>query len=388
MARYRSALFAKAGRALRTPELVLPYVRYQANSLRARLDPSGRSWSPRRVFLGVNSVCSERCAMCDFGQRATDRMFFQNLRPSQRALELPIDRLRTLVDELAPARPILEAHTVEPTLYRHLPELAEYATRAGLPFRVFTSGARLEHLAADLVAADVDQIYVSIDGPPAVHDNIRGVPGAFDRAYRGIEAVNAARARRPGSRTKVRINATISDRNHAHLVDLVEAVRDLDLACVMFMHLNFVTPEMAAAHNPLYGHICEATPLGVGAVDPSKIDVDVLAGQLRELRARHPAWYLHIQPGLTYAAELAAYYQEPERFLRGRRCSMPWQTAMVIADGSVIVRNRCYHVVFGNIFEQPLLDIWNGERFRSFRAALRTAGAFPACARCYGAFGQ
>lgn len=384
----RFPLLAKVGRATRSPELVLPYLRYKANGLRARIDPSGRSWPPRRIFLGVNSVCSERCAMCDFGQRATERMFFQNLRPHPRALELPLERLKVLIDEVAPLRPVLEAHTVEPTLYRDLPALAAYATRAGLPFRVFTSGARLEPLADELVAAGVDQIYVSIDGPPAIHDRIRGVPGAFDRAYRGIEAVNAACKRRPGSRTKVRVNATISEHNQAHLVDLVEALDDLELACVMFMHLNFVTPAMAAAHNPLYGHICEATPLGVGAVSPEAIDVVLLAEQLRQLRTRYPAWKIHIQPGITDARELQIYYQQPERFLRGRRCEMPWQTAMVIADGSVIVRNRCYHVVFGNIFEQPLLEIWNGERFRMFRSALQAAGAFPACTRCYGVFRQ
>lgn len=384
----RSPLIAKLGRALRTPELVRPYLRYKANGLRARLDPSGHSWLPQRIFLGVNSVCSERCAMCDFGQRATDRMFFQNLRPDPRALELPLDRLTALVDEVRPFRPILEAHTVEPTLYRNLPTLAEYATRADLPFRVFTSGARLAHMADDLVAAGVDQIYVSIDGPPAIHDQVRGVAGAFERAYRGIAAVNAARRRRPGSRTKVRINATISNYNYAHLVELVEAVRDLELACVMFMHLNFVTPAMVAAHNPRYDHICKATPLGIGDADPAAIDVGVLADQLRQLRTRYPAWMIHIQPDVTDAEELRAYYYEPTRFLRGKRCEMPWQTAMVIADGSVIVRNRCYHVVFGNIFEQGLVEIWNGERFRSFRAALHQAGAFPACSRCYGAFRQ
>jgi Fe-coproporphyrin III synthase len=383
-----AALLAKVGRAFRTPELVLPYLRYQANGLRPRFDPSGRSWPPRRIFLGVNSVCSERCVMCDFGQRATDRMFFQNLRPTVRSLELPLERLKTLVDEVAPFRPIIEAHTVEPTLYRDLPALATYATQAGLPFRVFTSGARLAQLADDLVAANVDQIYVSIDGPPTIHDTIRGVPGAFTRAYRGIEAVQAARARYPGSRTKVRINATISEYNAAHLVELVESVKDLEVACVMFMHLNFVSPEMAAVHNALYGHICTATPLGVGAVDPERIDVQVLADQLQQLQRRYPAWYLHIQPGISAASTLQAYYREPARFLHGQRCTMPWQTAMVIADGSVIVRNRCYHVVFGNIFEEPLLAIWNGERFRSFRRALRTTGVFPACARCYGAFRQ
>jgi MoaA/NifB/PqqE/SkfB family radical SAM enzyme len=284
-------------------------------------------------------------------------------------------------------QPVLEAHTVEPTLYGDLPALAAYATEHGLRFRVFTSGASLADMADDLVKAGVDQVYVSIDGPPAMHDAIRGRPGSFERAFHGIRAIKVAAQRTASCRTKVRINAVISQHNCAHLVDLVEAVRELDPLCVMFMHLNFVTAGMAEAHNRTYGHVCSATPLAVGGTDPSAVDVGVLYEQICQLKERYPAWQIKVQPSLTTEAELRTYYHQPRVLLGGGRCFMPWQTAMIIPDGSVIIRNRCYHIIFGSIFEDDLMSIWNGQPFRAFRVALRQVGVFPACARCYGAFG-
>ena len=379
-------LTAQVGRARQAPELVGPHLKFKANRIPYALDGQGRSWPPRRIFLGVNSVCGERCVMCDFGQKATERMFYLNLRPTRKALELPLERLYKLIDEVKSFRPVLEAHTVEPTLYRDLPALAAYATRNGLPFRVFTSGSRLAHMAEDLVKANVDQIYVSIDGPPPLHDQIRGVKGSFARAIEGIQLVNEACQRYPDKGTKVRINATISNYNYEHLVDLVEAVQEVNPFCIMFMHLNFVTPEMVAQHNPLYGHICQATPLGIGGTEPGKIDAAILYSQIQQLQQRFPQHRILVQPDVTSLAELQMYYHEPETFIRQKKCYMPWRTALVMPNGGVIVRNRCYHVVFGNIFEQPFMDIWNNQAYRDFRVALKEAGTFPACARCYGAF--
>lgn len=325
--------------------------------------------------------------MCDFGQKATDRMFYRNLRPTRQALELPLDRLRTLIDEVKPFRPILEAHTVEPTLYRQLPELAEYAHQSGLPFRVFTGGARLAEMAEALVAAHVDQIYVSIDGPPDIHDAIRGLKGSFERSLRGMVAVQEACRRHPKSPTKMRVNATISNLNYEHLQELVTAVEaHASPFCYMFMHLNFVTPAMVAAHNPLYGHVCEATELGIGSTDPGKVDTAVLWQAFERLKQTYPAHRILIQPNVTTEADLHTYYHQPETFLGQTHCYMPWRTAMVMPNGGVIVRNRCYHTVFGNIFESGLMAIWNNDAYRTFRQALRQAGTFPACARCYGAF--
>ena len=42
--------------------------------------------------------------------------------------------------------------------------------------------------------------------------------------------------------------------------------------------------------------------------------------------------------------------------------------------------------VMGNVFETPFQDIWHGERYRAFRAAMLAGrGAMPGCNKCRGA---
>jgi hypothetical protein len=43
----------------------------------------------------------------------------------------------------------------------------------------------------------------------------------------------------------------------------------------------------------------------------------------------------------------------------------------------------------GNVNERPLAELWNSERFVSFRRTLLEAGGtLPACARCCGVIGK
>ena len=98
----------------------------------------------------------------------------------------------------------------------------------------------------------MDEITISIDGPPDVHDAIRGRKGSFQRLYEGIEKLNAARERTGRTKPRVRISTTITDLSYNHLRDAVAAVAPLRPDIVNFGHLSFITDEMATAHNAVY----------------------------------------------------------------------------------------------------------------------------------------
>jgi len=42
----------------------------------------------------------------------------------------------------------------------------------------------------------------------------------------------------------------------------------------------------------------------------------------------------------------------------------------------------CLTLDMGNIFERPLLALWNGARFRAFRRLIRREGRLLLCHRC------
>ena len=60
-------------------------------------------------------------------------------------------------------------------------------------------------------------------------------------------------------------------------------------------------------------------------------------------------------------------------------CNAPWVSAVIEADGSV--RPCFFHEKIGNIREQTLIDILNGEAAISFRSNLDIA-TNPICRRC------
>jgi len=65
------------------------------------------------------------------------------------------------------------------------------------------------------------------------------------------------------------------------------------------------------------------------------------------------------------------------------KCVAPYRSAYVDIKGDLRPHTRCYDIVLGNIKEDNFLKIWNGKKYREFRAKIRKR-AFPGCARCCG----
>jgi radical SAM protein with 4Fe4S-binding SPASM domain len=71
-------------------------------------------------------------------------------------------------------------------------------------------------------------------------------------------------------------------------------------------------------------------------------------------------------------------------------CTMAWDHTVVNVDGSVTP--CCYlrpdmgsEFVMGNVFETPFIEIWRGERYRAFRAAMLAGReSLPVCGKCRG----
>lgn len=67
-------------------------------------------------------------------------------------------------------------------------------------------------------------------------------------------------------------------------------------------------------------------------------------------------------------------------------CPYPWTSMVIASNGDVVAccRDLQHKTVLGNLFEQDLQGIWNGEPFQAMRRALVAAhpGAIRACAQC------
>jgi len=136
------------------------------------------------VSMTMEFRCNLRCVHC----MIEDTM--------HRLVPESADRFEELLAENARSRRwkglILTGSEI--TLRRDLPELARRARASGFEHvRIQTHGMHLaqEAYCDSLVAAGVDEYFVSVAGPDAeTHDAITTVPGSFEKTLRGLELLD------------------------------------------------------------------------------------------------------------------------------------------------------------------------------------------------------
>ena len=343
---------------------------------------AGEANVPLTIYWGVNSVCNLRCKMCDVGNVNAESNFFANLRIDGKLHEIRIERFREVIDEVAAHKPMISITSTEPLMYKPLGEAIKYARSKDLNVAVTTGGYTLPKRADELAEAGLNYLAVSIDGPPDLHNKIRGRADSFQKSTEGIikfrEAVD-----RLGKKAEILVNYTITNMNCDSLAAFYEAMKPFPIDRINYTYMTFVTPELAATHNAEWGDKYKATVNCLNDdTNPARVDVKVLAEQIAKVkeldRDAHRVTFL---PDFSQE-ELSRYFYKPEEFMTHSRCMVSWFIAEIIASGEVIPYTRCYHVPFGNINDDNFLDIWNGEKAKSWRRELREQKRFPACSRC------
>lgn len=361
----------------------------------ANLLQRARRWNaehyPRRLFygpewlvLGVNNLCNMHCKMCDVGLGNEGTNFYANLMGAQ-PLNMPLDLFERIIDQGARAWPGVKVGFAftEPLIYPHLMEAARLARARGLQTSVTTNGLQLDKKTAALAEAGVGDVFVSLDGPPEVHNAIRGHAHGFEHAFAGLEAL----AKIPGA-PQASVFCVITEWNAGRLAEFAKLFRGLPLRAMGFMHALFTPQSVADAHNALYGARYPATASNLGEHDATHIDFAALAKEIEVLRGMDLPYPLSFSPNFRTEEELRQFYLEPGR-LMGRRCTDATRTLMIKTDGTAIpAHGRCYQHTVGNVYEQTLPEIWNGPALAQFRRDLNAAGGlFPGCARCCSAYG-
>ncbi|HEY0660165.1 MAG TPA: radical SAM protein [Lysobacter sp.] len=87
---------------------------------------------------------------------------------------------------------VLSVSGGEPLMYSGLESVLSHARSLGLRTTVTTNGFFTDHARFARLSDLVDVLAISLDGPPEVHNRIRGNPIAFTRLQHGLDAVRAA----------------------------------------------------------------------------------------------------------------------------------------------------------------------------------------------------
>jgi len=345
--------------------------------------PQKLFFSPEYIILGVNNVCNLHCKMCDVGTQNLETNFAQNLLGAK-PLNMPIELFKKICDQTAmyyPNAKIGYAFT-EPLVYPELKESLIYAKDKGLTTTITTNALNLKRKADDLMEGGLSELYISLDGLEDTHNYIRGNKRSFQKAIEGIDYLSQF----PDA-PKVYIYCVITEWNYKELEEFVAYFDKQAIEHLGFMHQNFITKEMSDSHNAIYGNVYRATHSNIEETDFSKIDLEVLAEQIQQIKSNTYHFEPSFSPDISDIETLKVYYNEPEKKL-GRTCNDVFTNLMIKTDGSVIpAHGRCYNVSMGNIHEQSLKEIWNSSAYGNFRKEIvKSGGQLPACSRCCSAF--
>jgi MoaA/NifB/PqqE/SkfB family radical SAM enzyme len=257
----------------------------------------------------------------------------------------------------------------EPQMNSQLPSLAQMLRSENIRVTILTSGLLLESQ-AEMIAASVDDVIVSLDGPPAVHNRIRRVTGAYERMAAGVRALRQVRAG-----MIVRARCTVQKENHDSLRATITSAREARLDSISFLASDLTSD----AFNRPQGwgqerqHQIALNAGEVEALDSeieqliAEFSVDLNSGFIVESAGKLRKIVRHFRAHLGQVADVAP------------RCNAPWVSAVIDASGEV--RPCFFHSSMGNIRTQSLPAILNGPEALRFRMNLDIA-ADPICRRC------
>lgn len=337
-----------------------------------------RAPGPATVSLNLTHLCNLRCDMCGQWRR----------RDTSRKEAIPLARLRELIDDVSRYRPKFYLWGGEPFLYPELPALLACLREKKQYAILNTNGVLLEKYASVVLENGVDGLDVSLDGPPEVHDRVRGVPGTFDRVMAGLRRLDRLRDGR--KKPMVKAVCTVSGINQDRLEETLELLESGGLFQAAIFNLGWFTTEgMGRATDQIFRQRleCRCTSWkdfagALGDVDPGKVK-----GFLEKVRSRRrkkslPVFFV---PDL-HPSRVEDYYTRPGHCFGRKICYSPWLGLDVRPNGDLVFCPDFPDYVIGNINRERFPEIWNGERARKFRRLLIAGGLFPLCSRCCGLY--
>ena len=267
----------------------------------------------------------------------------------------------------------------EPMLRRDVEEIVEHAAQLGIRCSLTTNGTLLtEERAQALVEAGLAELDLSLDASdPALHDEIRGCPGTWARAVRGLQWVVAHRetARAPGRRVFIRVNAVVMRQNYRDMPRLVDMVSRLGADEIA---LNPVIPQDDNPRATASQYVLSREDIihYNQEVAPQVMEADS-TGRLSGDRDS-----LYLYGTSEEDVENAAQCRYVDRLQVGC-CFKPWYYMVIRENGDVEGCNTVKDAMtrVGNIRERTVGEIWESERYRAFRARCNPP-QFEGCSRC------
>jgi radical SAM protein with 4Fe4S-binding SPASM domain len=226
---------------------------------------------------------------------------------------------------------------------------------------------------------------VSLDAFRDVNDELRG-KGSYDKVIAGFKAINREKEKRKAKYPMLGVVTVVTNKNYMDLANLAEATKEYNLDLHIYnlgtyTNDNIVAEQKRFMKEKLDTEIdcLEAYNTGYNlGIDGQKLHK--ILHDIQEKNYGHPILTVPaLNPEKTHT-----YYAELETPVRNH-CIVPWCQLNVNYNGDVHFCADYTDYILGNITQQSIKEIYNGDRANLFRKTLHECkgGMFPGCLRCY-----
>lgn len=338
---------------------------------------NGYSFPPGRAFITLTGRCNLKCQMCPQDRHSS---FRQNIAQERDA---NIEELRTIIDDICSFSPMILVSGGELFLHPSWYDFLSHIKKKRLFCSIGTNGTFLERHACKLVDIGIDELSVSIDGPEPIHDEIRGVPGAYAKAVEGINRVNEEKKRVRANKPLINVIFTITSRNYQYIAAVIELMASLKINTLRIGHLNFLRQRDFNDHMNIFRELFSVdhdTSWEGFVSEVNDIDARLLADTIECIKNKRNAnMRINVFPDFN-KEEIIQYYSEGSFRSRSYKnaCLVPWDIAIIGPKGEVLL---CPNYIIGNLREKSFREIWNNEKARYFRKVILQKKQLPVCSR-------
>ena len=302
--------------------------------------------------------CNLRCRHCYQGQRRAEEMAADEVK---REIDGATQMFQAWEQEHGVrVSPSIHFTGGEPFLYDGLYDVMAYARTKGYGLAMMTNGCLItEEDARKASALGIADIQISLEGPPEIHDSIRG-PGSFAAATEGARLLVDAG-------TCVSANMTLSRLNIDSIKETARMAKAAGFSGIGFSRLvpcgsgekllaSFLTPQ------------------------------EIKTAYEKALALNRPSF--EVASGDPLAGVLSGFKPSPESKLALAGCSAGFSGVTITSDGSVMPCRRM-GIKIGNLSKTSLREIWSASKVlsrlrqrESYKGQCGRCSLWPSCRGC------
>lgn len=331
--------------------------------------------APQKYFIGHEPTirCNLKCAMC-----------YQKENRDQRREELSPEAVIKMYEKLKGKVNSIKVVGGEPLARRDVFEMLDFWDKEGVRI-ILQSNCTLinDHNIEKLAKIkNLSDITASLDGPQAIHDMVRGVPGTFDRLKKAIDLI---RKHRPDVPVTL-FGVILLEYNIDKLNEIIDTAKELGVKSMNFIFEQAYSSDVINHSKRIFekrlnwkegDYRINTQPRD--PVFPENVDVNEIRNKLEKARKYgvSKGCYVNFLP-YNFYENIPKYFGKKNTRIFCTKLLNP--EFRVNQEGDVVWCDTI-EKSFGNLTKSTPDEIWLSPEYQKFRKILHK-GAFPICSRC------